>query len=684
MAIAVTGRKKRLVLDIGASAVRLCEMSKTKTGYQLVRYVQREFDSDPALSEEQRRELRVKATAEVLKQSKSRLAKTVFGVPGQSVFTRTRTLPPVPEFKVNQIVKYEIQQQIPFGLDQIAMDYQILDRSAQGGYEVLMAAIKVEVVEKHLDVLKAVKRSPALVDVCPLAAYNWVKQAGGLAVENECVALINIGAATTDIVIERGGQFRFTRPLNVGGNDITRALAEEFSLDFPAAEKLKRERAFAPTGDPSRDGKGGEVIGRVLQRLCGEIMRSFAYFRSLPGGGQVNRIVVTGGGARLKNIVPFLRNQLGMDVRVPELLKGLTVGPGAEEIKKAPEQACAVLGMALRCVERAPLEINLIPPRIVAAARQKEQAVYWAFSILALVLSFLSVIPAAANENKLVKARIELLKQTIRAYDPELVQRIRVGSPPPSSSLVDQLNRRKGQLQTLENQVNGLDRARRQRRFWLEELSLLNDARPATGGIWFSSVETMVAEEQKPQGGGAPAAPGGRPLAGGGPSAQAGGFPGIESKLAPTPAGGGSGPGGLAGGRGAGGGGAPGQEGPPASVETVRPNGMVVQGYAESAEIITQYLDELKRTARQLPNGWYLSAEKVLFREATVQRVGWDVLYNAPADVTAGAGGGNRPGGGVQSAEGLYTFRVRVVFQRTKDRPEPPKPGDAPAEASAK
>jgi len=111
---------------------------------------------------------------------------------------------------------------------------------------------------------------------------------------------------------------------------------------------------------------------------------------------------------------------------------------------------------------------------------------------------------------------------------------------------------------------------------------------------------------------------------------------------------------------------------------------MVVQGYAESAEIITQYLDELKRTARQLPNGWYLSAEKVLFREATVQRVGWDVLYNAPADVTAGAGGGNRPGGGVQSAEGLYTFRVRVVFQRTKDRPEPPKPGDAPAEASAK
>ena len=685
MAIAVTGRKKRLVLDIGASAVRLCEMTKTKTGYQLARYVQREYDSDPSLTEEQRRELRVKAVAEVLKQSKSRIVKTVFSVPGQSVFTRTRTIPPVPEFKVNQIVKYEIQQQIPFGLDQIAMDYQILDRSAQGGYEVLMAAIKVEVVEKHLDVLKAVKRTPALVDVCPLAAYNWVKHAGGLAVENECVALINIGAATTDIVIERAGQFRFTRPLNVGGNDITRALAEEFNLDFSAAEKLKRERAFAPTGDAARDGKGGEVIGRVLQRLCGEIMRSFAYFRSLPGGGQVNRIVVTGGGARLKNIVPFLKSQLGMDVRVPDLLKGLTIGPGAEDIKKAPEQACAVLGMALRCVERAPLEINLIPPRIVAAARQKEQVVYWAFSILALVLSFLSVIPAAANENKLVKQRIDSLKQIIRAYDPELVQRIRVGSPPPQSSLVDQLNRRKGQLQSLENQVNTLDRARRQRRFWLEELSFLNDTRPATGGIWFSSVETLVSEDPKAAGG-APAPPGGRPMAGaggGGPS-QDGGFPGIESKLG-VAASGPSGGGGLVGGRGdRGGAGAPGQAaGPPPSVEMPRPNGMIVQGYAESAEIITQYLDELKRAARQLPNGWFLSADKVMFREATVQRVGWDVLYNAPADVTSGGGGGNRQGGTAQAAEGLYSFRVRVVFKWTKDRPEAPKPGEAPAEAPA-
>ncbi|NJL73164.1 MAG: pilus assembly protein PilM [Candidatus Competibacteraceae bacterium] len=67
-------------------------------------------------------------------------------------------MPPVPEYKVNQIVKYEIQQQIPFSLDQIAMDYQVLSRTEAGGYEVMMAAIKVEVVDKHIDIIQ--KRAP--------------------------------------------------------------------------------------------------------------------------------------------------------------------------------------------------------------------------------------------------------------------------------------------------------------------------------------------------------------------------------------------------------------------------------------------------------------------------------------------------------------------------------------------
>ncbi len=707
MAMMLGGRKKRLVLDIGTSAVRLAEVSKSKSGYQLTRYFQKEFDSDPSFDEEKRRKLRSAALKEVLKQSKARLRKVIFGVPGQSVFTRSRTLPPVPEYKVNQIVKYEIQQQIPFGLDQIAMDYQVLSRNEQGGYEVMMAAIKVDVVDKHLDVLKSVKASVAEVDVCPLAAYNWLKTVGDFGNQGECVALVDIGATTTDIVIERDGQFRFTRPLNVGGNDVTKAMAAAFNMEFAAAEKLKRERGFAPTGDPQKDGRGGEVIGEALQRLATEVMRSFAYFRSLPGGGQVSRVVLSGGGARLRNIAAFLQRQLGMEVRMAQPLKGIEVSAGAKGVKDAPEQASAVLGMALRCCGAVPLEINLIPPRLLEVSRRKEQVVYWAFSIIAMVLSFLSVVPAAHRQNLEVKKRIEELKGVIRAYDPEMIQRIRPGTAAPSSGLNDQLAARKAQLQKIEQQVQALDRARNQRRFWLDELTLLNEARPATGGMWFSSVETMVIEDAQQKGGAAPAAPaaqgglgGGLKRGGaggmGGGAVTAAGFGGIDPKGGVAgPAGGGVRLGGRANApAGPGKSGAAAPAGP--AVSTIaRPNGMIIQGYAESDQVITQFLDELKRAYYQMPNGFYLSISQVDFSEASVQKVSWDTLYNAPVDiatpVAAGGGAGLRRGGGAVSSQSsagyqggpsLYSFRIQVKFIRSKDRPNPQNtasPAGAPA-----
>jgi type IV pilus assembly protein PilM len=693
MATVLAGWKKRLVLDIGTSAVRLCEISKAKTGYTLTRFVQHEFDSDPSLDEAKRKELRTEAVKSVLKQVRAPLRKVVFGVAGQSVFTRSRTLPPVPEYKVTQIVKYEIQQQIPFGLDQIAMDYQILSRNEQGGYEVMMAAIKVDVVDKALEILKPTKRGVAFVDVCPLAAYNWLKHAGEFGTQGECVAMVDIGATTTDIVIDRGGQFRFTRPLNVGGNDVTKAMAAAFNIDFSTAEKLKRERGFAPTGDPQKDGRGGEVIGQALQRLSSEIMRSFSYFRSLPGGGQVNRVVLSGGGSRLRNLVPFLHRTLGMDVRLVEPLKGLAVSPAAESVKACPEQACVILGMALRTCVPVPLEIDLIPPRVVEAARRKVQVFYWGVSITALVFSMLSVVPAARNANLQVKERIEQLKQAIRAYDPEVVQRIRVGTPPPPSGLNDQLSGWKKQLQNVQTQVNTLDKARRWRRFWLDEITFVNEARPATKGIWLSSVETSLFPEDKgnqpgapagappsPRGGGLGRAEGGNPQAGGKQGTVSLGFPGIDSRFGAVGAG--PRPGAPAGG-GLGGGGAAGQSrqnDEPVQAAMTLQNGLVIHGFAESDKAISEFLDELNRAVRQLPNGMFLSAEKVVFSEGSVQKVSWDILYNAPVDsgLAAGGGGGNRSGGGnfqqaAQAAQSLFSFSVEVKFRRTKNRLAPNK-----------
>ncbi|HOZ47589.1 MAG TPA: type IV pilus assembly protein PilM [Candidatus Hydrogenedentes bacterium] len=634
MALLKRRRARRLILDVGSNTLRLCELKSTKAGYQVTKYVQREVLEDPSLNEHDLRRRRFRAIKEILGEAKARSRKTVLGVAGRSVFTRSRALPPVPEHKVTQIVRYEIQQQIPFSLDQIAIDYQVVDRTEAGGYEVMMVAIKEDVVEKEVHIVDDIKGIIDVVDVCPLAAYNWLKHTGAFGDRGECVALIDVGASTTDIVIEREGLFRSMRSLNLGGNDVTAALSREFGMNFADAERLKRTRGFAPTGDPNRDGKGGEVIGQVLSQLVTEVNRSFSYFRSLPGGGAVSRVILTGGGAMLANLGPFLQRELGVPVVLANPLAGLTIAGGAEGIQANPQQATTVLGLALRCCQAVPIEINLIPRRALEAARLKEQAFYWVLVLVTLALIMASIIPMRANENKIIRERTSLLEQFVQAYDPELVQ-----NPTGQSQYQRQLQGAKSAVGRRQNQVAMLDTAIRKRRFWLPELERVNEARPTGNKIWISSMESTVFGRQ-------------------GQNLVSSGFPGLNW----------GGGGAAAGGRNLL------MDPEVRSTAPPEPNGLKILGYARTPEALAEFVANLRQPASFGPTC-------VGFDERLAEMVPISELDNARIVPRAELGGMAPRGGGPGPAMGapqpgsesetVVYFMLNLVFP--VENPEQPE-----------
>lgn len=620
---------KRLVLDIGSSAIRLCELSQTKTGYQLTRYLQRDVLIEPGVDQVERTALRAEALRSLLKEAKVRRHKCVFGVPGQSVFVRNRQLPPVPEHKLTQIVRYEVQQQIPFALDQIALDYAVLDRTEAGGYEVMMAAIKVDVVEKHLDVLRQARVAVEIVDICPMAAYNWLKHTGEFGDQGECVALVDLGAATTDIVIERGNKLRFTRSLNSGGNDITSAISSAFNVSFAEAEKLKRERGFAPSGDPQRDGKGGEVIGGVLGGLVRDISQSFRYFRSQPGGGPVSRVILTGGGACLRNVVPYLQRELGMEVRIAQPLAGLAVGPNAQDVSNHPEQAAVVLGLALRTREPVELALNLIPPRVRQAALRREQAAYWAMSLATLGLILASIIPITAAQDKNVREQIASLEDVMRIYDPALVT-----NPRQTPQALDELSAVREAVRGQQRRVGLLDQARTGRLNWLEYLIAVNRARPEEKSIWISSITSTTITEGGDEGGV-------RRI--GGIEQQTRGW--NSTGFPPLTSPGGTGGVGLFGVRSA----------PVASAS--KPNGLSITGYGLTPDAVTRFVNNLRESG---------VFTKVYFDDAFVSLVPISRLRDA---VTGGGGaGGLTPSPYEQQ---VTAFRVDVRFDALDAAPPP-------------
>lgn len=714
MALLKRGRRsKRLVLDIGTSAIRLCELAPTKAGYQLVKYHQRELNIDPAMDEEDKAERRKEVLQELLKETKTRARKTILAVPGQSVFTRNRPLPPVPEFKVTQIVRYEIQQQIPFSLDQIALDYQVLDRTEAGGYDVMMAAIKVDVVEKQLEILRKVKRSIDVVDVAPIAAYNWLRHTGEFGEDGKCVGLIDLGATTADIIIQKDNQFKFTRSLHVGGNDITTAIASNFNMTFEEAERLKRDKGFAPTGDPKRDGRGGEVIGRVLNRLVAEINRSFAYFRSQPGGGPVQRVIITGGGACLRNIIPYLQRQLGIEVRIAQPLAGLAVGPKANEASEHPEQACVALGLALRCCQNVPIQINLIPPRVLEIARRKEQAFYWLLSLATMYLILASIIPVTAQKDKQVQDTIKQLESVLARYDASLIN-----DPEQRSDFEDDFDQVKSNIDAQKQDLTRLDNLRKYRNFWLPYMQAINDSRPFTG-LSLSGVEaiviggpgnTGVSAWRNKENGNKPAK---KPAGGneGGPSGLAGG--GNPPPQAPAQGGGGLNIGAFqqlaaAGGGGGGGGGGGDVTGFPGvgPQKLVEPNGLSLVGYASDMNRINEFKENLEKSGVFIPKGVYLDEEFLdtapesdLQDARTVKaRSGSSASSRSTSSSTSGGGGLNfgalqsfagSGGGGsrarrgpqaqaeVGAGEQIFQFHIDVQFigRPIKMYNDKPKPG---------
>ena len=310
-------RSKCFALDLGTSSVKACELRQTSSGLQLTKFAHINLGIDPSMPPGEKEALKLEGIARALKAGNFRYKRVIFAVPGQSVFVRNRLLPPVQESRLARIVQYEIQQQIPFPLDQIALDYQVIKRTETKEFDVMMTAIKVDTVDSLAGVILGSKLKIDAVDVSPVATYNWLRFNEELSKEEgETIACIDIGASTTDIFIERAGEFRFTRSLTVAGNHITEAIKDALSVPFEEAERLKITvgriplDSEAPPGVSTKEDSVATVIGEVLSRLAHEINRSFGFFRTQSGGSPVARVVLCGGSAALRNIDQYMVQQL--------------------------------------------------------------------------------------------------------------------------------------------------------------------------------------------------------------------------------------------------------------------------------------------------------------------------------------------------------------------------------------
>jgi len=581
------GRAKRFALDLGASSVKACELVQTSSGVRLTKFVHINLGIDPSMPPEEKEALKLEGISRVFKAGGFKQKRVILAVPGQSVFVRTRLLPPVQESRLAQIVQYEIQQQIPFPLDQIALDYQVIKRTETKEYDVMMTAIKVDTVDSFAQVIINAKLRIDAVDVVPVATYNWLRFNGELSkAEAETVACIDIGASTTDIFIERGGEFRFTRSLTIAGNHITEAIKDALGVPFQEAERLKitvgrAMLAAEPAPNPAtQEGKVLAVIGEVINRLAHEINRSFGFFRTQSGGSPVARVVLCGGSAALRNIQQFMAERLEVPVSFADPFKKLSIAPAAASAQAIPHLLPTCLGLGLRNVMRCPLEINLIPPRIIQAEKRKERGVYWGLSFFTLVLIAMAVVPIYAQRQRLMLAEKKNLEKEIEVYQKNQGQ------------VTELAGKRDGFKQKYDilNELAGADK----RFTWLNPINEACKVVPK--GVWLGQIECIKYQVDAT----------GATAAGGGGMGGLGGMLGGMGGLSGMGGGGGLSGGGVlsgggfrggteSGGLGLMGGAGGGALGAGASITLPQVDGLRIAGYAEQLSQIEEFRDALKK-----------------------------------------------------------------------------------------
>ncbi len=360
--------KKTVALEIGAQSVTMGVFTPGKRGFTLSSYARREILLDP-VEEGMRMDYVSNAIAEMVKELKVKGSDVHNVVSGQQVFMRFIKLPDIDMEDISEQVGYEAQQHIPFPLEDIIYDYQELAAREEGEREVLLVAIKKEVLDNLNGQVEESGLKTRAVDCSITSLYNAFRVS--YPDENDSVMLLDIGAKTTDIIFADAGRF-FTRSVTASGAFVTNAIAREFKMSFREAEAFKVENGAISLGNGHTDGMGereaalAATIRNAMQRLSSEVLRTINHYRAQYKGNAPVRAYICGGGARMPFITEFLESALNIPVEFMNPLNAFGVGKKVSQEALAMDALCLgpVAGAAVTGAKAGEFSIDLVPTSV--------------------------------------------------------------------------------------------------------------------------------------------------------------------------------------------------------------------------------------------------------------------------------------------------------------------------------
>ena len=497
-----------LTIDIGGDSLKMAEFTYIANGGMVMdKFAYRridvpaEVDGEPPTFREIYNEMLIEHgfTAK-----RVRLSLSV-----QSAFLRLSKLPAIgaSSSALSRVVEYEAKQTVPYAMNEIEWDYQLLYHQweerrdvtnpegeieqvveAKEEYEALFAAMKTDTITPYTDAIQDSGRKIVSVTLAPVALYNAAIAAEQIK-GDECVLLLNIGSRATSLIISDGKRV-FLRSIPIAGYTITSQIAKEFNIKISEAEDLKRRYGFVALGGAYEEPESelaamiSKTSRNVMTRLHGEISRSINVWRATHGGRQPGRLLLAGGGATMVYVPEFFKEKLHVDVQFLNTfaVTGISKDVAKDELQNTAPMTQELIGLALEAMPKLPLSIKLTPKVIKKQQDLDKRKPYFYISSAILIVFLLSVAFCINSIRVFNENRIAGVKDAVAKTENKQKE---------INSLKGECDGAKGGYESLLGYIL-------QRNQWGDLMNELNRITPNT--MWYTDIEG-VTEPPAPESG---------------------------------------------------------------------------------------------------------------------------------------------------------------------------------------
>jgi type IV pilus assembly protein PilM len=466
-----------VAINIGSQRVSMAVFETSKTGGLVLKaYDSESIVADPAMDANRVAQTRV-AIADLSQRLKLGKGRARYAISGQAVFTRFVKLPPLQEDNIQQLVTFEAQQHVPFPLNEVVWDYELIEGATDK--EVVIVAIKSDALDEINGSVNDSGLATAEVDVAPMALYNAFRSTYGQ--PEEPVLLIDIGAKTSNLLYIEGKRF-FTRSIAVGGASITAAIAKEYNISFMEAERQKVSNGLVALGGGHTEQMEeavaalAMVIRNALSRLPAEIARTTNYYRSQHGGSAPRRVLLAGGGANLPYTLEFFQEKLNLPVEFFNPVRNLAIGKGVDpaSVQREGHLMGELVGLGLRGIGKSEINIDLVP-LVVQSARAASRRKPFFIAAAAVLIGGMAAWAVGQN---IAAAKAADQARTMAEQRDSLA---------PLKSQIDALLRKEAELRRIAGAYTAMES---DHAFWMDLLAELRGAF-ASDAVWITDFEPL-------------------------------------------------------------------------------------------------------------------------------------------------------------------------------------------------